>query len=134
MPPVIAEHGEIALQPPSGTRHLSDAEFVSAFEACTLAADAFRHYDHIRLAWAYLRAFAPDEATDRMAESIRRFALHHTGSTAKYDDSLTRAWMRLVAHARAVSADAPDFATFAEANPMLFDRRRAFDFYGVAAP
>jgi len=134
MPPSTTEHEEIALQPPSGTRHLSDAEFVSAFEACTLAADAFRHYDHIRLAWAYLDAFALDEATDRMAESIRRFALHHTGTTAKFSDSLTRAWMCLVARVRAISPAAPDFATFAEANPMLFDRRRAFDFYGVAAP
>ena len=69
-----------------------------------------------------------------MAESIRRFALHHTGTTAKYDDNLTRAWMRLVARVRETSAGAPDFATFAEAKPMLFDRRRAFDYYGVAAP
>jgi len=119
---------------PSGTRELTDAEFVAAFESCTLPADAFRHYDHIRLAWAYLGAFALNEATDRMGESIRRFALHHTGTTAKYSDGLTRVWMRLVAHARALSADAPDFATFAEANPMLFERRRAFDFYGIAAP
>ena len=119
---------------PSGTRELSDAEFVAAFESCTLAADAFRNYDHIRLAWVYLGSFALDDATDRMAESIRRFALYHTGATAKFDDRLTRAWMRLVARARNVSADAPDFATFAEANPMLFDRRRAFEFYGAAAP
>ena len=118
----------------SGTRHLTDAEFVAAFEACTLAPDAFRHYDHVRLAWTYLGAYSLPQATNRMAESIRRFALHHTGTTAKYDDNLTRAWMRLVAHVRETSADAPDFATFAEANPMLFDRRRAFDYYGVAAP
>lgn len=118
----------------SGTRQLSDAEFVAAFEACTLAADAFRHYDHVRLAWVYLGAFTLPQATKRLAESIRRFALHHTGTTAKYDDSLTRAWMRLVARVRDLSPDAPDFATFAEANPMVFDRRRAFDFYGVPAP
>jgi hypothetical protein len=121
-----------ALQHPSGTRDLSDAEFLTAFETCTLAADSFRHYDHIRLAWLYLRAAPLVEATDRMASAIRRFALHHTGTTAKYDDALTRSWMRLVAHARANSADAPDFATFAASNPMLFDRRHAFACYGVA--
>ncbi len=117
----------------SGTRHLTDAEFVAEFESCTLAPHAFRHYDHVRLAWTYLGALALPEATDRMAEAIRRFALHHTGTTAKYDDKLTRAWMRLVAHVREISAGAPDFATFAEANPMLFDRRRAFDHYGIVA-
>ena len=128
-----SERPRIALQP-HDAGELSDTEFVAAFEACTLAADAFRHYDHIRLAWVYLGAFALDEATERMAESIRRFALHHTGSTAKYDAHLTRAWMHLVGHARVISPDAPDFATFADAHPMLFDRRRAFDHYDVAAP
>ena len=120
----------------SGTRHLTDAEFVAEFESCTLTPDAFRHYDHVRLAWTYLGALALPlpQATERMAEAIRRFALHHTGTTAKYDDNLTRAWMRLVAHVREIAADAPDFATFAEANPMLFDRRRAFDHYGIVAP
>ena len=119
---------------PSGTRHLSDAEFLDAFESCALAGDAFRHYDHIRLAWMYLRAFPLDEATARMGSAIRRFALHHTGATTKYDDTLTRAWMLLVAHARTMSADAADFTTFAEAHPMLFDRRQAFAFYGLRAP
>ena len=123
-----------ALQHPSGTRHLSDAEFIAAFESCLLAADAFRHYDHIRLAWILLRVFPLDEATDRLADSIRRFALHHTGTTAKYDDALTRSWMHLVAHVRATSAEAEDFAAFADANPMLFDRRQAFDFYAVDGP
>jgi hypothetical protein len=130
---VMAKRSPV-VQHASGTRELSDAEFVAAFESCALAADAFRHYDHIRLAWAYLEAHPLDEATERMAESIRRFARHHTGSTAKYDENLTRAWMRLVAHARSASDHAPDFATFAEAHPMLFDRRRAFDAYDVAGP
>lgn len=130
---IAAERAAAALHP-SGTRHLTDAEFLAAFESCTLAPDAFRHYDHIRLAWTYLGAFALTEATERMAQSICRFALHHTGTTAKYDESLTHAWMHLVAHARAISADTPDFATFADAHPALFDRRRAFAFYGVAAP
>ncbi|HEX6053055.1 MAG TPA: hypothetical protein VFZ21_27495 [Gemmatimonadaceae bacterium] len=130
---ITTAHPPIARQA-SGTRRLTDAEFVAAFESCTLAPHAFRHYDHVRLAWTYLRTLTLPEATNRMAASIRRFALHHTGTTAKYDDTLTRAWMRLVAHVREISADAPDFATFAEANPMLLDRRRAFDHYGVAAP
>ena len=123
-----------AVDPAPTAPDLSDAEFLASFESCALAADAFRHYDHVRLAWIYLDAVSVDQATERMAAAIRRFALHHTGSTAKYNDELTRAWMRLVAHARTASVGAPTFAAFAAANPMLFDRRRAFDFYGVAAP
>jgi hypothetical protein len=113
---------------------LSDAEFRAAFESCSLRADAFRHYEHVRLAWIYLGVAPIEEATLWMATGILRFALHHSGSTAKYNEALTRAWVRLVARARAVSNNAATFTVFAEANPMLFDRKRAFDFYGVEAP
>ena len=110
-----------------------DEAFRAAFESCTLPADAFRHYEHVRLAWIYLGAAPLDEATRLMGVAIRRFAVHHTGSAAKYDEALTWSWMRLVARARALTPDAPDFAVFAEANPMLFDRKLAFQFYGVEA-
>ena len=130
--PVIEQQAVMSAQP-SAAHDLSDAAFLSAFESCTLAADAFRHYDHIRLAWLYLGAAPLERATEKMAGAIRRFAVHHTGTSAKYDEALTRSWMRLVAHARATCATAPTFAVFAEANPMLFDRRRAFDFYKVSA-
>lgn len=110
---------------------LGDTEFRAAFESCALSADAFRHYEHVRLAWIYLGAAPIEEATRLMAAGIRRFALHHTGSTAKYNEPLTRSWVRVVARARAASQDAPTFTVFAEANPMLFDRQRAFEFYGV---
>ena len=113
---------------------LRDAEFRCAFESCALAADTFRHYEHIRLSWIYLAAAPLEEATAHMATAICRFALHHTGTTAKYNAPLTRAWMRLVARARAVSRPATTFAEFAAENPMLFDRSRAFDLYGVPAP
>ena len=113
---------------------LSDAQFLAAFESCTLAASAFRHYEHVRVAWLYLGAAPLEEATALMGAGIRHFALYHTGSEGKYNETLTRAWIRLVAHARVTSPGAPTFAIFAAANPALFDRERAFEFYGVEAP
>ena len=113
---------------------LTDAEFRGAFESCAIAADAFRHYEHIRLAWIYLSDAPLDEAAVHMGTAICRFALHHAGTTAKYNAPLTRAWMHLVARARTVSRPVATFAEFAAANPVLFDRARAFDFYGVPAP
>ena len=109
----------------------TDAEFLAAVESCTLPADAFPHYAHVRLAWIYLGAASLEEATQLMASSIRRFARHHTGSDEKYSEPLTRAWVRVVARARAMSPAVSSFAAFAELNPVLFDRKRAFDFYGV---
>jgi hypothetical protein len=124
--PVLFEHAD--------ANALSDAQFLAAFESCTLAASAFRHYEHVRVAWLYLGAAPLEEATALMAAGIRHFALYHTGSEARYSESLTRAWVRLVARARATSPDAPTFAMFAASNPALFDRKRAFEFYGMEAP
>ena len=130
-------HG-ISGYPPNAVEYtdangLSDPEFLAAFESGTLRADAFRHREHVRVAWIYLGAAEIDEATELMATAIRRFALHHTGTDAKFNETLTRSWMRVVARARAMTADATTFAAFAASNPMLFDRKRAFDFYGVEA-
>lgn len=125
----VSPHIRERFEPLAPAAGLSDAAFVNAVESCTLPSDAFRHSDHIRLAWIYLRDPAFDRATERMVESIRRFALHHTGDTTKYHDTLTRLWMRLVAQAMTAFGAQDDFAAFAAANPLLFDKRRAFDFY-----
>ena len=123
-----------ARAPHQSLNSLTDVEFRGAFESCTLAADAFRHYEHIRLAWIYLDAAPVDEATVHMGTAICRFALHHAGTTAKYNAPVTRAWMRLVARAREVSRPVATFAEFAAESPVVFDRARAFDFYGLPAP
>src|SRR5689334_20726590 len=94
---------------------LSNAELRVAFESCTLSAEAFRHYEHVRLAWIYLGVVPVEEATRLMADGIRRFALHHTGSTAKYNERLTRAWVRVVARARESSPIASTFSAFIDA-------------------
>jgi len=120
---------------PSGTRDLGDAEFVDAFESLTLADDRFRHYDHLRLAWIFLREGTDDEAveraTARIATDIRRFAAHH-GGAAKYHETMTRAYMHFVAaHVRSTPHIA-SFDGFAAIHPDLFDKRLALQFYGDA--
>ena len=108
----MSDPATAALELPAGTADLSDDAFVNAFESCTLSGDAFRHYDHLRLAWIYLGDRPLADATERMVASIRRFAQHH-GAAAKYHDTMTRLWMRLVAHARRVGRSENDFAAFA---------------------
>jgi hypothetical protein len=95
-----------------------DRAFVSAFERCEL--DAFRHRDHVRLAWAYLREHGRAEAARRTRDGIRRFAEHH-GAATKYHETMTIAWLALVADALAASADEDDFERFLDANPRLLD-------------
>jgi hypothetical protein len=105
----------------AGTLHLSDEEFVGAFESCRLPASSFHHADHIRLAWIYLHQMSEPEAAERMAESIRRFAAH-IGKTEKFHVTMTRAWIRLVAAAlKDLPADA-NFLDFIGAHPHLLDQ------------
>jgi len=109
---------------------LDDAELLTAVEELTLGNDRFRHYDHVRLAWILLRAADLEAAADRMARALRRFAEHH-GSGSRYHDTITRAFMHLVAAHRA-AAPAADFPTFARLNAELFDPRLLGAYYSEA--
>ena len=116
----------------SGTRHLSDREFQTAFEDCTLASTAFRHYDHIRLAWIVLGERSLDDAIAWMRAAIARFAMHHLGDTRLYHETLTIAWMRLVAAARRASPQAASFDEFAARHAELLDQSLPYQFYSEA--
>lgn len=119
----------------SDTREPSDDVFVERFESLALANDQFRHYDHVRLAWIYLRgtagsgAFDVERATERMASGIRAFALYHSGSLEKYHATITRAFVQLVAAHMRETPDLDDFRAFAAAHPRLFDKNLPLMFY-----
>lgn len=107
---------------------LSDDEFLAAFEATTLA--EFHHVDHIRVAWIYLQRLPFPQASRRMAESLRRFAASK-GAHQKYHETITQAWMFLVADA--LDQDHHDaaqgFDAFAAAHPGLLDAHALDRFY-----
>jgi hypothetical protein len=115
----------------TGTADLDDAELVAAVEGLTLGSDRFRHYDHVRLAWILLRGADLEAATDRMARALRRFAVHHGGDASRYHDTVTRAFMHLVA-AHDAAWPAADFPTFARSNTELFDPRVLGAYYSPA--
>jgi hypothetical protein len=104
----------------SGTLHLSDDEFVRAFESCELAGSAFHHADHVRLTWIYVCAHGEEAATERMLAGIRRFA-EHNGSPQKFHFTQTCAWVRMIATAQRESADVENFLQFIEAHLDLLD-------------
>ena len=95
---------------------MNDAEFVAAFEACTIANTDFHHADHIRLAWIYLREHPLLAAIDRFSSSLRRFAAHH-GVPGLYHETITWAYLLLI-HERMNGESA--FDDFRAANPDLF--------------
>jgi len=114
----------------AATLHLSDDEFLAAFESCTLPGALFHHADHIRLARLYVLQRGP-AAPDAAATAIRRYAAH-LGAAQKYHETITRFWMVLVAAALAGDSTST-FVDFAAGNPQLFDKDVLNNYYSRAA-
>lgn len=107
---------------------MTDIEFTLALESCTLPEDQFRHRDHIRLAWIYLRDYGRAQAAQRIAESIQRYAAHH-GKPDRYHHTITTAWLELVC---AVHESLPPNATFEDALvcwPKLLQKATLAEYY-----
>jgi hypothetical protein len=113
------------------TTELADAEFIRAFEACQLPNESFHHRDHVRLAWIYLQRYPELEAREHMAGAIRKFAAHH-GKSDKYHETITVAWLRLVANAMARMPPDTSFQQLTTASAELLDKRTIEKFYSSA--
>lgn len=100
---------------------MADDEFADAFLSGALPDEQFHHRDHLRLAWYLTRTLGPDEAARAITSGIRRFAAHY-GHAAKYHETMTLFWVRLVAHLVACRPDLADFDTFLTAFPLLLDK------------
>jgi hypothetical protein len=114
------------------TTELTDAEFVRAFQACELSNESFHHRDHIRLAWIYLQRYTELDAREHMAGAIRKFAAHH-GKSDKYHETVTVAWLRLVANGIARMPPDASFEQLTTALPELLDKRTIEKFYSREA-
>jgi hypothetical protein len=99
----------------------TDDEFRESLERCEIPNHAFRHRDHLRLAWIYLREADLGPATKRLGETIRRYA-RHRGSSHRYHETLTQAWARIVALAIAETPGAGTFGALLASHPHLLDK------------
>lgn len=109
----------------------SDEAFRRAFERCEIPNDAFHHRDHLRLAWIYLREVGPDAAAVRVSAGIRRYAEYH-GAGARYHETLSRVWVRIVALAIAETPAAGAFHELLTLRPHLLDKKLPLKHYSPA--
>ncbi len=65
-------------------------------EAVVGKAGKFGHREHLELAWRYLGRYPLAVAKQAMASSVRHIAAEH-GAADKYHETLTLAWVHLVA-------------------------------------
>ena len=99
---------------------MNDAEFLRAFDDCSLPNERFRHRDHLRLAWLRLRRDGAEAGSDAVRAGIRRYAAAH-GAADRYHETLTTFYLRLVTHAIARRPEVDDFERFLVAFPLLLD-------------
>jgi hypothetical protein len=104
---------------------MTDHEFLQAFAHATLGNHEFRHRDHLRLAWVQVRRLGREQAADAVVAGIQHFAEAH-GAPGKYHDTMTRFWIRIVAHCMAAHPEIDDFDRFLEAFPLLLDKGLPF--------
>ena len=107
---------------------MTDDAFVLAFEKCELPAEAFRHREHLRLSFIYLRRHGFDGARVRISEVIRRYALHN-GAAQKYHETITIAWLRIVQGAMANVPAGASFEDMLRAFPELLNKGVLMEFY-----
>ena len=105
---------------------MTDADFQRAFEDTTL--EPFHHRDHLRMTWLYLRQFGEQGTRERLGPAILRYAAARNVAH-KYHETLTLAWIRLVA---AALNDAEDFDALLLANPQLLNKKLPELYYSPA--
>jgi hypothetical protein len=111
---------------------MNDMEFTRRFERGEVRNEDFRHREHLRVAWTYLRETNSEaDACDRMREAIRAFA-RAAGHPGKYHETMTLFWVRLVAEARRRHPDELELAEILPANPHLLDKSTPFAYYSSA--
>ena len=111
---------------------LSDDELLNAFEDTTLPSAEWIHRAHLRVAYIYLMMYPFAEAVDRIRDSIRRYNLAHkvpSTPTRGYHETVTVAFMTLVASACQSGSRLRDSRAFLQLNPDLLDRRALENYY-----
>jgi hypothetical protein len=107
---------------------MTDAELVAALENGSLPESEFRHRNHVRVAYIYLRGLTFPEAIERMSGALRSYATAK-GKQNLYHETITIAFLALINERIARNGDGGGWEGFAAANPDLLDKRFLSHYY-----
>jgi hypothetical protein len=100
----------------------ADRELAAVLPAITGPAGKFGHREHIHLAFWAVREYGTAEATGRICAWLRHLTAY-AKAPQKYNHTVSRAWVELVAHHVSTEPDCADFEDFATRNSPLLDKR-----------
>ena len=99
---------------------MDDDEFLRTFLRGWPTGERFGHYEHLRVAWLVIERDGPEVAAEVVGERLRAMAVAQ-GMAPLYNETMTRFWIRIIAHVR----DAFSSPTIDEAirqAPYLLDK------------
>jgi hypothetical protein len=111
---------------------MDDDAFIQKFEASAWAPDQWRHREHIKIAYLYLRRYPFDEALQRIRAGIQALnAAHHVPESPErgYHETTTQAWLRLVHVTLGVYGPCETADAFYDQNPQLSQKKVLRLFY-----
>lgn len=111
---------------------MTDAEFLAAFENCTLPFAEWRHRAHLKVAYLYLRQWPFEQALEKVRQNIKRYnAATNTPEELErgYHETITVAWLRLVHFALSEYGPAASADEFLEREPQLLNKKGLLFFY-----
>ena len=106
------------------------ADFQDLMAEATTSSSRFGHREHVHLTWLAVRRYGMPAAISVVGNGIQLTA-RYAGAPHKYNATLSRAWVELVAH-HTLNNDQTDFDSFATGNPALLDKRLLTRFYHPA--
>ena len=111
---------------------MTDDQFLSELDECSLHPADFDHLGHVRLAWICLQRYPMGQAVERTCDTIRIYATH-LGAPDKFHRTVTEALMHLLAQGGAADRTR-SFHDFISANDELIaqTRIRLSDHYSAA--
>lgn len=102
--------------------HAMPADLAEILAEVVPPGGAFRHRQHIHLAFLTVRRHGGARAAELISRWIRHITAYER-APQKYNATVTRAWTEIVAHHVSADPSVTDFETFAERNPALLDKR-----------
>src|SRR5207302_11282750 len=116
-------------EPPVAGGAVTPAEALAGLEGCSIAPDGFGHDLHVAATWQALAEEALPAAAARICTALRRFAAR-AGKAHRYHETITWAFLVLIAERRHRLGAGASWARFRAAFPEVFDPGLLNAYYG----